>query len=90
MSRPPLQSGQELTRQTARCREAEVLAAAQAECQARGRLWLEPVQVTGALVRWRLCANASMRDGSPWLAFSRGGRLVRAGRAARRHREGCA
>src|SRR5262249_54581270 len=64
-------------------RRAEVLAAAQSECEARGWPWREPVHVTGWMFRFRGWTNANFRDDNPWFVFSRDGRLVRAGWAAR-------
>jgi hypothetical protein len=43
---------------------AEVLAAAQAECQARGWPWREPAKVTGGLFRFRVWTNANLIDGN--------------------------
>jgi hypothetical protein len=62
---------------------AEVLAAAKRECEARGWPWREPVTVTGGLLRYRVWTNADVRDDNPWFSFSRTGRLMRAGWAAR-------
>jgi hypothetical protein len=67
-------------------RRAEVLAAAQAECRGRGWPWREPAIVSGGLFRFRVWTNANMRDDNPWFVFSRDGRLVQAGWAARRSR----
>jgi hypothetical protein len=66
---------------------AEVLAAAQAECKARGWPWREPAKVTGGLFRFRVWTNANMIDDNPWFVFSRGGRLVRAAWAGRRSQQ---
>jgi NAD(P)-dependent dehydrogenase (short-subunit alcohol dehydrogenase family) len=51
----------------------EVLAAAQAECQARGWPWREPAKVTGGLFRFRAWKNANLIDGDPRFVFSRDG-----------------
>jgi hypothetical protein len=67
----------------ARSGRADVLAAAHAECQARGWPWREPAKVTGGLFRFRVWTNANMIDNNPWFLFSRNGRLVRAGWARR-------
>jgi hypothetical protein len=67
-------------------RRAEVLAAAQAECQARGWPWREPALVTGGLFRFRVWTNANMTDDNPWFVFSRDVRLAQAGWARRRPR----
>ncbi|MBO0819341.1 MAG: hypothetical protein J2P26_00670 [Nocardiopsaceae bacterium] len=62
----------------------EVLAAAKAECDARGWPSREPVRVTGGLFRYRVWTNADVRDDNPWFRFSRGGRLTHAAWASRR------
>jgi hypothetical protein len=64
--------------------QAELLAAAKAECEARGWPWREPVRVTGGLFRYQVWTNADVRDDNPWFLFSRTGRLIRAAWAARR------
>lgn len=48
---------------------ADVLAAAWAECEARGWPWREPVRVTGGLFRYRVWANAAVLDDNPWFQF---------------------
>ena len=63
------------------------MAAAQAECQARGWPWREPAKVTGGLFRFRVWTNANMIDDNPWFVFSRDGRLVRAAWAGRRSQQ---
>jgi hypothetical protein len=44
-------------------------------------------KVTGGLFRFRVWTNANMIDDNPWFLFSREGRLVRAGGAARRSQQ---
>jgi len=67
-----------------RASKAEVLAAARAECEARGWPWREPVRVTGGLFRYRIWTNATVYDDNPWFLFSRDVHLVSAAWAARR------
>jgi len=62
---------------------AEVVAAAKAECKARGWPWREPAKVTGGLFHVRVWTNANMVDDNPWFVFRRDGRLVRAAWARR-------
>lgn len=67
-----------------RIAKAEVLAAAKAECEARGWPWREPVRVTGGLFRYRVRTNADVLDDNPWFLFSCDGRLAHAAWAGRR------
>jgi len=64
-----------------------VLAAAQAECHARGWPWREPTKVTGGLFRLKVWTNANIIDDNPWFLFSPDGRLVQAGWARRLSRQ---
>jgi hypothetical protein len=66
---------------------AAVLAAAHAECQARGWPWREPAKVTGGLFRFKVWTNANAIDDSPWFVFSRDKRPLRAGWTARKSRQ---
>jgi hypothetical protein len=63
--------------------KARIIAAAKAECEARGWPWREPVRVTGLLFRFQVWTNADARDDNPWFVVSRDGRIKRAGWAAR-------
>lgn len=70
--------------QRSRHARAQVLAAAMAECEARGWPWREQVRVTGGLFRYQVWTNADVRDDNPRFLFTRNGRLISAAWAARR------
>src|SRR5215472_2813938 len=60
-------------------KRAEVRAAAQAECQARGWPWRELARVTGGLFSCGVWTNANMIDDNPWFVFSCDGRSCKRG-----------